>query len=180
MSWWRRLFSRTSPDPAYGLHPDNPVLCGGGVDAEIDYLKRLRCPSGMPVRFQRRGSLQRTKTEYLRRPDVTLQVSRGTQRRIGEAGPHELPLDAYLIACECGQHGGQVFVDMYFRGPESPIGEDGWTLSDGVSPAESIVETAPCPYCGKELRTPQAKQCGHCQMDWHDANSVHRRERKAT
>lgn len=134
----------------------------------------------MPVRFQRQGSLQRTKTEYLKRQDVELRVSRGTERRIGEAGPHELALDAYLIACECGQHEGQIFVDMYFRGPELVIGADGWTLSDGVSPAETVVEIASCPYCGKELRTPQAKQCRHCHTDWHDPNNVHRREPKGT
>jgi hypothetical protein len=26
----------------------------------------------------------------------------------------------------------------------------------------------PCPYCGKPLRTPLARQCQHCLMDWHD------------
>lgn len=30
--------------------------------------------------------------------------------------------------------------------------------------------TAPCPYCGEPLRTPTAKQCRHCRMDWHDTN----------
>jgi hypothetical protein len=31
--------------------------------------------------------------------------------------------------------------------------------------------TAPCPYCGEALRTPVAKQCRHCHMDWHDASN---------
>ena len=31
--------------------------------------------------------------------------------------------------------------------------------------------SAPCPYCGKPLRTPVAKQCRHCLMDWHDAQN---------
>lgn len=28
--------------------------------------------------------------------------------------------------------------------------------------------TAPCPYCGKPLRTPAAKQCRFRGRDWHD------------
>src|ERR1700754_274108 len=32
--------------------------------------------------------------------------------------------------------------------------------------------TAPCPYCGEQLRTEYAKQCRHCKRDWHDENSV--------
>jgi len=26
----------------------------------------------------------------------------------------------------------------------------------------------PCPFCGEPLRTPLARQCRHCLMDWHD------------
>lgn len=29
----------------------------------------------------------------------------------------------------------------------------------------------PCPFCGKTLRTPAAKQCRHCKRDWHDENN---------
>lgn len=179
MSFWGKLFGRRAAKWPYGLHPDTPVLCGGGVSTELDYLERLRCPAGMPVRFERQGSLERTAIEYVERPDVALHVSHGSRRRLGELDLCELPLDAYLIVCECGQHHEQVFIDMYFRGPEMPIGVDGWTLVEGVSPADTLDETAPCPYCGKELRTPAAKQCRSCLMDWHDPNNVYRRERKA-
>lgn len=57
--------------------------------------------------------------------------------------------------------------------------QEGWKLSEGVLPAQSINETAPCPYCGEGLRTPRAKQCRFCMMDWHDPDNVYRSERKA-
>jgi len=44
-------------------------------------------------------------------------------------------------------------------------------------------QTAPCPYCGQTLRTPVAKQCRHCRMDWHDVENpirmVAKRDEKA-
>jgi hypothetical protein len=46
-------------------------------------------------------------------------------------------------------------------GPQTKHGKDG----------------PPCPYCGKPLRTDQAKQCIFCGMDWHDPRNIicHRR-----
>jgi hypothetical protein len=123
--------SAESPaEPPYGLDPANPVLCGGGVQGEIDYLHRLRCPAGTAVRFDRQGSLRRTGLNYLDRPDVAMTISRARLRRIAQADPSELPLDAYRLVCECGQHHELIFVDMYFRGPELPLGKEGWTLSE--------------------------------------------------
>src|SRR6476619_1950872 len=41
-----------------------------------------------------------------------------------------------------------------------------WVQHSGRS--DSMVTTAPCPYCGKSLKTALAKQCPQCNMDWHD------------
>ncbi len=35
--------------------------------------------------------------------------------------------------------------------------------------------TAPCPHCGKPLRTPTARYCRFCKMDWRDPGNVHKR-----
>ena len=43
-----------------------------------------------------------------------------------------------------------------------------WTLHpDGPDTRED--KKAPCPFCGKPLRTESAKQCRHCKRDWHDS-----------
>ncbi len=34
------------------------------------------------------------------------------------------------------------------------------------------LQTGPCPFCGEELRTIDAKQCRHCKRDWHDPDKV--------
>jgi len=41
-----------------------------------------------------------------------------------------------------------------------------WVMHSGR--AGFVEETAPCPYCGKPLKTDRARQCQHCLMDWHD------------
>lgn len=41
-----------------------------------------------------------------------------------------------------------------------------WVLHSGRP--DAVGTTAPCPYCGKPLKTALAKQCPHCNMDWHD------------
>lgn len=172
-----KLPSGRSSGHAYGLHTDNPILCGGGVAGEIAYLERLRCPAGMPIRFERQGSVERTDVAYLERPDVELAVSRGSRRRMGDDFDlQQTPLDAYWIVCECGDHHEQLFIDMYFRGLELPIGSTGWTLAEGPAPEEELAAAAECPYCGKELRTAAAKQCRFCKMDWHDPKNVFRRD----
>ena len=43
-----------------------------------------------------------------------------------------------------------------------------WVLHSGK--ADAVGTTAPCPYCGRPLKTALAKQCPHCNMDWHDIN----------
>lgn len=178
MSWWRELFRARVVVPPYGLGASNPVLCGGGVKAEIDYLLRLRCPAGAKVRFRREGSFERPGIEHLKAPGVGLHVSPMTERRlrgICNLDPLQMPIDGYLVACDCGEHVEQIFIDMYHRGPERPIAVDGWTLIEGISPAIGVTEVAACPHCGGDLRTPKAKQCRHCKMDWHDSENVFRR-----
>jgi hypothetical protein len=176
-SWWRKLLGGKTSGFAYGLHPDNPVLCGGLVQGERDYLERLRCPGRTPARFEQIGSVQRTCVDYLDRPDVRLYVPPRERRpSLSRADPRKLALDAYLVGCGCGRHQELlIFFDMYFRGPELAIGLDGWILS----PASVPTKVMPCPYCGEELRTPRAKQCVCCGMDWHDPDNVRRLEPKA-
>ena len=42
-----------------------------------------------------------------------------------------------------------------------------WVQHDGR--AKPAREPAPCPYCGKPLRTSLARQCRFCLRDWHDS-----------
>jgi Fe-S-cluster-containing dehydrogenase component len=65
---------------------------------------------------------------------------------------------------------------------ESPIGaikrlnQEGCTLKVAMTWVHHYLQfckgreacTTPCPYCGKFLRTPRAKQCRFCGADWHD------------
>jgi len=47
-----------------------------------------------------------------------------------------------------------------------------------ISPVRLSVpkgESVPCPCCGEPLRTPIARQCRFCKMDWHDSGNVYRR-----
>jgi hypothetical protein len=46
-----------------------------------------------------------------------------------------------------------------------------WADHSGEPIGRAIV-TGPCPFCGKELRTADAKQCRHCLKDWHDPNEL--------
>ena len=46
-----------------------------------------------------------------------------------------------------------------------------WVLHKGrPEPLANVV--APCPYCGKPLRTSLAQQCRFCRQDWHNPKQV--------
>ena len=47
-----------------------------------------------------------------------------------------------------------------------------------VSPTSSEHQTEPalCLYCSEWLRTPRARQCRFCKMDWHDPENVYLRD----
>ncbi len=42
-----------------------------------------------------------------------------------------------------------------------------WVLHRGNP---EIIYNFPCPFCGKSLRSSEAKQCRFCKRDWHDEN----------
>jgi hypothetical protein len=55
----------------------------------------------------------------------------------------------------------------------------GWSAGDSkrwVADRKMSLEWEPwpCPYCGDQLRTGNAKQCLSCGMDWHDPANVRR------
>jgi hypothetical protein len=56
--------------------------------------------------------------------------------------------------------------ELAFLTGASPRWAKIWVLHTGK--ADVVGTTAPCPYCGKSLKTARAKQCPHCFMDWHD------------
>lgn len=41
-------------------------------------------------------------------------------------------------------------------------------VNHGCRPKLLDYREAPCPYCGKGLRTVYARQCRHCRRNWHD------------
>jgi len=68
-------------------------------------------------------------------------------------------------------HGGFVVPELVLEDDELRK-----QLADAVQeyfegPSEET-ETKPCPYCGQPLRTPKAKQCFECHMDWHDPSNI--------
>jgi len=128
--FWKKLFRRVeSASALHGTSQEDPILCGGGPAGERAYLERIRCPSGSFVRYERLGSFSTTRTAFLRKPDVIVDLgpSMSSRRAAEYIDPTEVSLDEYLLVCECGRHQLRVFFDMYHRGPEAAIGV-GWNL----------------------------------------------------
>jgi hypothetical protein len=44
-----------------------------------------------------------------------------------------------------------------------------WVLHEGKP---EVIYNFPCPFCGKQLRTSEAKQCRFCKRDWHDEREL--------
>jgi len=44
-----------------------------------------------------------------------------------------------------------------------------WLTHEGKP---EVMYDYPCPFCGEQLRTSEAKQCRHCLRDWHDENQI--------
>jgi len=51
-------------------------------------------------------------------------------------------------------------------------GKEMWLYADLAYRMVARRSDQPCPYCGQPLRTPRARQCGYCLMDWHDPENV--------
>lgn len=53
-----------------------------------------------------------------------------------------------------------------------------WLLPERSPTFTELTQPNPkCPYCRAWLRTPKAKQCASCLMDWHDPKNPFRRKR---
>jgi hypothetical protein len=65
----------------------------------------------------------------------------------------------YRDATGCSLTDVKRWLDEYLAKFEPPIGN----------------RSPPCPYCEQPLRSPKAKQCLECGMDWHDPSRVVRR-----
>jgi hypothetical protein len=69
----------------------------------------------------------------------------------------------------------QQALEMHSQGPrdvlvvmaESTITRVYFDISSFFGRSKEDRPTAPCPHCGRPLRTPRAKQCRHCRSEWH-------------
>ena len=113
----------------YGLGVKNPVCCGGGLDHgasnEIKYLKRLRCPNGDPVRYQRQGSTMPLFVTFMEGGLNTM--SKEQIAEMAMSGGIQC-IDIYTVHCTCLQHRATVYMNFYKEGPDKPIELPGWFL----------------------------------------------------
>ena len=114
-------------DSNSGLTAENPIAVGGKTDIDLssdnplkqhvmklmfdtvsartseeEYLSRLRCPKGSPVRYELVDNVK---------------------------GAHGKPMGKFKIHCLCGNHSATVYLDGNTMGPEEPIEIPGWHIA---------------------------------------------------
>jgi len=90
---------------------------------------------------------------YAIRPELEEEL-----KRLVAQGQRIAVIKQYREATGCGLTHAKRWLDQYLTTFVAPI----WSR-------------APCPYCGQPLRTPKARQCVDCGMDWHDPSHVVKR-----
>ena len=89
--------------------------------------------------------------------------------KVNEIDPQ---LEAELKALACTSGGKPLAIKRYCEAT-------GCAARDGFAwlyrYMKSLEPVVPCPHCGQALRSPKAKQCFDCGMDWHDSSQIVRR-----
>ncbi|MDF1665455.1 MAG: hypothetical protein P1V97_27090 [Planctomycetota bacterium] len=86
----------------HGRSPHRPILCHNPV-GEQRFIRSLRCPDDASFRFQRVGSM----------PGTCPDPSSHHQLIEVEQNPDAVIVDKYKLECECGDHSGFLYFDMY-------------------------------------------------------------------
>jgi hypothetical protein len=111
----------------YGLHLETPIRCGNlvsptkeeylkkfyilnaGLEDDLKYLAKVRCPSGSRLRYLRRGQL----------------LAKGTYSCARW----------FIVHCECGKHQAYLFIDSLRRGELMPPDIPGWSIDPAGMPS---------------------------------------------
>jgi hypothetical protein len=85
-----------------GRSPHSPILCHN-PEGEHRFIRSLRCPDGSTFRFKRAGSMPGTCLE----PETHNHLFPVEDEQPG------IIVDKYKLECDCGQHSGFLYFDMY-------------------------------------------------------------------